>query len=158
LVKGFDIAVGIIDLVHSTNSANTYEDKPRFETEVSYSYDFGGQPIYTWINGMHQATKDAAPCVSDVKSNGWLLQGSYSFWDKNKVALSYDKSCDKGQNQAGIVGQCADYSTGGIAYFYTVNDNFKLAAEYNRFKIDGRDNNNDDENTKTLAFGAVINW
>jgi len=202
LVKGLDIAVGIIDPVHATGSANAYEDKPRFETEVSYSHDFGGPSIYTWINGMHQQTKDAAPGVSDVSSNGlgyglqgkaagfsltasgfkakgihtyftnnltnanlrntdsngWLLQGSYSFLDKNKVALSYGKSRDKGQNRAGIVGQRADYSTGGMAYFYTVNNNFKLVAEYNRFKIDGRDNNLDDENTKTLAFGAVINW
>jgi len=202
LVKGLDIAVGIVDPVNATGSTNAYEDKPRFETEVSYSYDFGGPSIYTWINGMHQTTKDTAPGVSDVNSNGlgyglqgkaagfsltasgfkakgihtyftnnltqanlrntdsngWLLQGSYSFLDKNKLALSYGKSRDKGTGRAGIVGQRADYSTGGMAYFYTVNDNFKLVAEYNRFKIDGRDNNNDDENTKTLAFGAVINW
>jgi len=202
LVKGLDIAVGIIDPAHATNSATAYEDKPRFETEVSYSYDFGGPSIYTWINGMHQQTKDTAPGVSDVSSNGlgygirgqvagfsltasgfkakgihtyftnnltnanlrntdsngWLVQGSYSFLDKNKVALSYGRSRDKGQNRAGIVGQRADYSTGGLAYFYSVNDNFKLVAEYNRFEIDGKVNSNNDEDTKTLAFGAVINW
>ncbi len=46
----------------------------------------------------------------------------------------------------------------GIAYFRTINDNLKLVAELNRYRIDGRDGAALDEDTDTVALGAVLNW
>jgi hypothetical protein len=71
------------------------------------------------------------PTLRDIDSDGYLLQGSYS-WGKNRVALSYGKTEDDGNG----LGVAADYETRGIAYFRTINDNLKLVAEYNQYQID----------------------
>lgn len=91
--------------------------------------------------------------LRDVDSRGVLLQGAYG-WGKNRVALSVGKTRDDGNG----LGTPADYSTRGIAYFRTVNDNLKLVAEYNIYEIDGRDGSPLSEHTNTLALGAVLNW
>ncbi|MFZ5960763.1 porin [Pseudomonas knackmussii] len=91
--------------------------------------------------------------LRNVDSRGVLLQGSYS-WGKNRLALSAGKTEDDGNG----LGTPADYSTKGIAYFRTINDNLKLVAEYNLYQIDGRDGSTLSEDTDTLALGAVLNW
>lgn len=91
--------------------------------------------------------------LREVDSRGALLQGSYS-WGKNRLALSYGKTVDDGNG----LGSAADYESRGIAYFRTINDNLKLVAELNRYRIDGRDGAALDEDTDTVALGAVLNW
>ncbi|MDN6860091.1 porin [Pseudomonas sp. CAN2814] len=91
--------------------------------------------------------------LREVDSRGVLLQGSYS-WGKNRVALSTGETRDDGNG----LGSAADYSTKGIAYFRTINDNLKLVAEYNVYEIDGRKGSTVSEDTDTFAVGAVLNW
>lgn len=93
------------------------------------------------------------PTLREVDSTGYLMQGSYRF-GSNRVALSYGKTKDNGNG----LGTAADYSTRGIAFFHDVNDNLKLVAEVNRFKIEGRDNAALDENTRTFALGATVSF
>lgn len=94
------------------------------------------------------------PVLRNVDSDGYLLQGSYKF-GKNRVALSYGKTKDDGN---GAVGSGADYKTRGVALFHDVNDNLKLVAEYNHFSIDGHEGSAQNEDTDTLAVGAVLTW
>ena len=93
--------------------------------------------------------------LRDIDSKGYLAQGSYRF-GKNRVALSYGRTKDDGN---GAVATGADYETRGIALFHDINDNLKLVAEYNQFEIDGHKGNTlNNEDTKTLALGAVLTW
>lgn len=91
------------------------------------------------------------PTLRNIDSDGYLLQGSYRF-GKNRLALSYGKTKDDGNG----LGSAADYKTTGVALFHDINDNLKLVAELNQFKIDGRNDAELDEKTRTLAFGAIL--
>ena len=93
------------------------------------------------------------PTLRDIDSDGYLLQGSYT-WGKNRVALSYGKTEDDGNG----LGVAADYETRGIAYFRTINDNLKLVAEYNQYQIDAAAGSGLNEDTDTFAVGAVLSW
>lgn len=204
LTEGLRVAVGIMDPVDTNdNSAlgKSYQDSPRFESEVSYQFDLGGSNIYTWLNGTYQNSSNTDSAVKDlesrglgygvqakingfsltasgfqakgvhpffsnnltkanlrdIESDGYLLQGSYSF-GKNRIALSYGKTKDDG-NKSNVFNTAADFETRGIAYFRTVNDNLKLVAEYNLYEVDAHDRSVlPNEKTKTLALGAVLNW
>lgn len=106
----------------------------------------GINPFFT--NNAGEAT------LREVDSDGYLVQGSYKL-GKNRLALSYGKTKDDGN---GVVGSGADYETRGIALFHDVNDNLKLVAEYNQFEIEGHDTVAQNENTDTVALGAVLTW
>lgn len=105
----------------------------------------GINPFYTNNAGKAQ--------LRDVDSDGYLLQGSYTF-GKNRIALSAGKTKDDGNG----LGTAADYETRGIAYFRTINDNLKLVAEVNRFELTGRDTDAIDEDTRTYAIGAALSF
>ena len=106
----------------------------------------GINPFFT--NNAGEAT------LREVDSQGYLVQGSYTF-GKNRLALSYGKTKDDGN---GAVNTGADYETRGIALFREINANLKLVAEYNQFEIDGHDGDAQNEDTDTLALGAVLTW
>lgn len=200
LAEGLRVAVGIMDPVDTNDSSaagKSFQDKPRFESEVSYQFDLGASTIYTWVNGTYQSSDNTDNSVKDldsrglgygvqakiagfsltgsgfqakglhpfftnnltkanlrnIDSDGYLLQGSYTF-GKNRLALSYGKTEDDGNG----LGVKADYETRGVAYFRTINDNLKLVAEYNQFEIDATQGSGLNEDTKTFAIGAVVNW
>lgn len=96
------------------------------------------------------------PVLRETDSDGYLLQGSYTF-GKNRVALSYGETKDDGNNVVSL-GSEADYETRGIAYFRTINDNLKLVAEYNQYEVDAAVGSALNEDTDTFAVGAVLNW
>ncbi|HEX5844346.1 MAG TPA: porin [Pseudomonas sp.] len=105
----------------------------------------GINPFFT--NNAGEAT------LREIDSDGYLLQGSYSF-GKNRVALSYGQTEDDGNG----LGTAADYETRGVAYFRTINDNLKLVAEYNQYEIDAAAGSGLGEDTDTFAVGAVLSW
>jgi hypothetical protein len=199
LAKGLNLAVGIMDPVDTSDdgTGKSYQDQPRFESEVSYEFDLGGATIYSWLNGAYQSSESTdnnvdtvtsqgvgygvqakmggvsltasgfqaegmnpfftnnagEPTLREIDSDGYLLQGSYTF-GKNRVALSYGKTEDDGNG----LGTAADYETRGVAYFRTINDNLKLVAEYNQYQIDAATGSGLNEDTDTFAVGAVLNW
>lgn len=203
VMEGLRVAVGVMDPVDTNDSSaagRSYQDNPRFESEVTYQIDVGGAQIYSWINAGYQTSDntDSAvdevtskglgygvqakmggvsltasgfqaegmspfftnnylePALRETDSDGYLLQGSYTF-GKNRVALSYGKTEDDGNNVAAL-GSQADYETRGIAYFRTINDNLKLVAEYNQYEVDAAAGSALNEDTDTFAVGAVLNW
>jgi predicted porin len=84
---------------------------------------------------------------NEIDSNGYLLQASYTYGPSRLVA-SYGKSelktPDKWENET-IAG----------AYFYSINDYFKLVGEYN---INTISIGAAEEETKTVALGLVLTF
>ena len=73
LADGLRVAVGLMDPVDTNDSSaigKSYQDAPRFESEVSYQFDLGGSTIYTWVNGTYQTSDNTDNTVNDLKSKG----------------------------------------------------------------------------------------
>ncbi|MBR9828183.1 MAG: porin [Oceanospirillales bacterium] len=83
-----------------------------------------------------------------VELEGYLLQGSYTF-GPNRVALSYGEN--EGQNGADF-----NYENTAVAWFYTVNSNLKLVAEYDKTEVTLA--SVEAEENDTVALGAVLTW
>ncbi len=100
-------------------------------------------------------TNNAGEAVlREIDSSGYLLQGSYKFAGKTRVALSFGKTEDDGNG----LGFKADYETRGLGVFHSINDNLTLVAEYNQFEIEDRTNRLTIEETDTVALGVVLSW
>ncbi len=98
--------------------------------------------------GIHPAAIDNFVVDESAEMDGYLVQGSYTF-GPNRVALSY------GENE-GDNGTDFTYENTAVAWFYTVNSNLKLVAEYDQTEISGTTLGT--EENDTLALGAVLTW
>lgn len=94
------------------------------------------------------------PVLREIDSTGYLLQGSYTFAGKTRVALSFGKTEDEGNG----LGFEADYETRGLGVFHSINDNLTLVAEYNQFEIENTSIHQTIEETDTVALGVVLSW
>ncbi len=185
--NGLQLAVGIFD--PSKSSADSSEDAPRFEGELTYTVNTDSLDFKAWLGGLYQSSDDPVadtsvdstgvsyganvkfgdlsltasgfqsegihPAAIDnfvadesVELDGYLVQGSYSF-GPNRVALSYGEN--EGDNGADFT-----YENTAVAWFYTVNSNLKLIAEYDQTEISGSTLGT--EKNDTMAFGAVLTW
>ncbi|OEC36518.1 Outer membrane protein (porin) [Pseudomonas cuatrocienegasensis] len=73
LAEGLRVAVGIIDPVDTNDDSavgKSYQEEPRFESEVSYQFELGGATIYSWINGAYQTSDNTDNSVDSVTSQG----------------------------------------------------------------------------------------
>ncbi|WP_343803132.1 porin [Marinobacterium maritimum] len=94
------------------------------------------------------AAIDNLVVAEDVELEGYLVQGSYTF-GPNRVALSY------GEND-GDNGVDFNYENTAVAWFYTVNSNLKLVAEYDQTEVTVA--GVEAEQNDTVALGAVLTW
>ncbi len=122
-------------------------------TGISYGANvkFGGLSLTASgfdSEGIHPAAIDNFIVAEAAEMDGYLLQGSYTF-GKNRVALSY------GENE-GSNGVDFTYENTAVAWFYSVNDNLKLVAEYDQTEIKGATLGT--EENDTVALGAVMTW
>ncbi|MBV0931863.1 porin [Marinobacterium sp. A346] len=122
-------------------------------TGVSYGANvkFGGLSLTAsgfQSEGIHPASIDNFVADESFEMDGYLLQGSYSF-GKNRVALSY------GENE-GDEAVDFTYENTAVAWFYSVNSNLKLVAEYDQTEIKGTTLG--EEENDTVALGAVLTW
>lgn len=109
-----------------------------------------------WLAGPGGDTSLGLPVVdgtgSGVESDGYLVQGSYTF-SKTRLVASYGKSCiDYGTS---FLGNTEDETMTG-AVFYSVNDNFILVGEYNKNTIEI--GSGAKEETDTIALGAILTF
>jgi hypothetical protein len=97
------------------------------------------------------AAPDNLPFVvengDEVDSNGYLLQASYIIGNA-RVVGSY------GKNELEASTEWENETVTG-AVFYAVNSNLNLVAEYN---INELSIGSDEEETKTIALGAIVNF
>ncbi|HCP02000.1 MAG TPA: porin, partial [Pseudomonas sp.] len=100
-------------------------------------------------------TNNAGEAVlREVDSTGHLLQGSYTFGGKTRLALSFGKTEDDGNG----LGVAADYETRAIGLFHSINEHLTLVAEYNQFEIEDRTNSVTIEETDSVALGVALSW
>ena len=83
----------------------------------------------------------------EVDSNGYLLQAAYSF-GPSRVVASY------GKNELDAAPKWENETITG-AYFFAVNDNLSLVAEYNQNTISI---GSPEEKTRTTALGVILNF
>ena len=73
LAEGLRVAVGIMDPVDTNDDSavgKSYQEEPRFESEVSYQFELGGATLYSWINGAYQTSDNTDNSVDSVTSQG----------------------------------------------------------------------------------------
>tara|TARA_Y100000782_G_scaffold21701_1_gene23616 strand:- start:315 stop:1481 length:1167 start_codon:yes stop_codon:yes gene_type:complete len=100
-------------------------------------------------------TNNAGEAVlREIDSTGYLMQGSYTFGGKTRLALSYGKTEDDGNG----LGVAADYETRAIGLFHSINEHLTLVAEYHQFEIEDRTNNLTIEETDSVALGVALSW
>lgn len=89
-------------------------------------------------------------------SDGFLLQGSYTYGPARFVVSYGENEFDGNNDPTDIPNVKFENQTVTGAVFYSVNDYFKLVAEYNvnEITLGGRA----EEETKTIALGAIINF
>ncbi|WP_420598334.1 porin [Neptuniibacter sp.] len=174
--NGFQLAVGVLD----PDSGETVgaADQARFEGELTYATDFDGGKFNAWIGaaagdsnvdggsvegvafgarvnmGGFQLTasgfdQEGISSVladrtvgSNVESDGYLVQASYSA-NGHRIVLSHGET---------DTNAASENELDSIAYFYNVNSNLILVAEYDMY--DSSANNDTDQ----FAIGAVITY
>ena len=174
--NGFQLAVGVLD----PDSGETVgaADQARFEGELTYATDFDGGKFNAWIGaaagdsnvdggsvegvafgarvnmGGFQLTASGfdqegissvladRTVASNVESDGYLVQASYSA-NGHRIVLSHGET---------DTNAASENELDSIAYFYNVNSNLILVAEYDMY--DSSANNDTDQ----FAIGAVITY
>jgi predicted porin len=179
--NGFQLAVGVLDPDNGEGGvapATQGSDSARFEGELTYATDFDGGKFNAWIGaaagdsnvddgsvegvafgarvnmGGFQLTASGfdqegissvladRTVASNVESDGYLVQASYSA-NGHRFVLSHGET---------DTGAASNNELDSVAYFYNVNSNLILVAEYDMYTST---TNND---TDQFAIGAVITY
>lgn len=180
--NGFQLAVGILDPDNGEGAnrvtLNRNSDKARFEGELTYATDFDGGKFNAWIGAASGESIEDGGSVegvafgarvnmggfqltasgfdqegissvladrtvgSNVESDGYLVQASYSA-NGHRIVLSHGET---------DTNAASENELDSIAYFYNVNSNLILVAEYDMY--DSSANNDTDQ----FAIGAVITY
>lgn len=139
-----------LDGMDITSKGVSYGVRARYAGFSLHASGFNAEGLGFLLGPGADTTLDlpvAAEPGGELDSNGWLLQASYTYGPLRFVG-SYGenelKAADKWENQT---------ATGAV--FYSVNDYFKLVAEYNVNEISI---GTAEEETKTVALGAILNF
>ena len=111
-----------------------------------------------WLVGPADATALSIPVAGaggEVDSNGYLVQGSYTFGPARLVASYGQSKVDYGT--AFALGNLKDKTMTG-AVFYAVNSALNLVAEYNVNEIKLESGSKHKEKTNTIALGATLSF
>lgn len=174
--NGFQLSVGVLDPDGGATAGSAEE--ARFEGEVTYATEFDGGKFNAWVgaasgesnvdggsvegvafgarvamggfqltaSGFDQegisATLGNITTASNVDSDGYLVQASYSA-NGHRIVLSHGETEVNGVDSMEM---------DSIAYFYDINSNLKLIAEYDSAES-GAGNETDQ-----FAIGAALSW
>lgn len=175
--NGFQLAVGVLDPDNGEDGTGA-ADTARFEGELTYTTEFDGGKFNAWVGaaagdsnvdggsvegvafgarvnmGGFQLTASGFDqegissvladntVASNVESDGYLVQASYSA-NGHRFVLSHG---------ATDVNATDDNELDSVAYFYSVNSNLTLVAEYDMY------NSTTGNDTDQFAIGAVISY
>jgi len=84
---------------------------------------------------------------SNADSDGYLVQASYQAGD-HRFILSHGET----DGTSALPGFSGDQETDAVAYFYNVNSNLKLIAEYDMYE------NAAGQDVDQFAIGAALSW
>jgi hypothetical protein len=178
VMSGFQLAVGLMD-PNTTGTAAGQSNSARIETEATYSADYNGTAVKGWIGGAFGDSTtpgvdaNGVAYGAQVKLAGFALTASGFDQEGISTVFASDLLATEADTDGYLVQaayQAGDHrfivshgetDTGGaqkdemqsLAYFYNVNSNLKLIAEY-----DVADSATLGEDTKQFAIGAALSW
>ncbi len=173
--NGFQVAVGVMD-PDSGATTTAGNHSARLEGELTYATDFDGGKFNAWVgaasgenangvdaegiaygariatggfqftaSGFDQEGLSAAlantTTGTNIDTDGYLLQASYGA-NGHRGVISYGET-DNGGSKTDMT---------SVAYFYDINSNLKLIAEYDTTE------NNAGQSIDQFAIGAALSW
>lgn len=151
-MSGFKLAVGIMD--PNKLSADSDEDMPRFEAELTYDTTFDEGSLKAWVNGMSQSS-EVAGVDQDQSGVGYGVNVKFS-----GVSLTASGFSAEGVGHVAGLDQFvgADtIDTDGylVQASYTMGDN-RFVLSYGQSTIDNNAVETESSNTNISYFRTVI--
>tara|TARA_R110002050_G_scaffold246433_2_gene384223 strand:+ start:1234 stop:2391 length:1158 start_codon:yes stop_codon:yes gene_type:complete len=151
-MSGFKLAVGIMD--PNKLSADSDEDMPRFEAELTYDTTFDEGSLKAWVNGMSQSS-EVAGVDQDQSGVGYGVNVKFS--DVSLTASGF--SAEGVGHVAGLdqfVGADTIDTDGYLVQAsYTMGDN-RFVLSYGQSTIDDNAVETESSNTNISYFRTVI--
>jgi hypothetical protein len=151
-MSGFKLAVGIMD--PNKLSADSDEDMPRFEAELTYDATFDGGSAKGWISGMSQSS-EAAGVTQDQSGVGYGVNVKFS-----GVSLTASGFSAEGVGHVAGLDQFVGAETTDtdgylIQASYTMGDN-RFVASYGQSTVDDSTMETESSNANISYFRTVI--
>lgn len=178
VTNGFQLAVGVMDPDSGETANNGGNNSARFEAEGTFATDFDGGKFNAWLGAASGESNDDGGSVHGVAYGARVSMGGFQFtasgFDQEGIgAVFADTTTDSDTDSDGYLVQAAyqagdhrfilshgesdvngaqDRETDAVAYFYNVNSNLKIIAEYDMFEDEA--GNEIDQ----FAVGAALSW
>ncbi|MDO6594480.1 porin [Neptuniibacter sp. 1_MG-2023] len=179
--NGFQLAVGVMD-PDSGESINANQNQSaRFEAEGTYATDFDGGKFNAWLGGVAGESNVDGGSISGIAYGARIAMGGFQFtasgFDQEGIAAdlgnfttasnadadgylvqaSYAANGHRfvlshGENDGSGAIFSGDQENDSIAYFYDVNSNLKIIAEYDMYE------NAAGQDVDQFAIGAALSW
>lgn len=151
-MSGFKLAVGIMD--PNKISADSDEDMPRFEAELTYDATFDGGSAKGWVSGMSQSS-EAAGVTQDQSGVGYGVNVKFS-----GVSLTASGFSAEGVGHVAGLDQfvgAETIDTDGylLQASYTMGDN-RFVASYGQSTVDDSTMETESSNANISYFRTVI--
>ena len=151
-MSGFKLAVGIMD--PNKASADSDEDMPRFEAELTYNTTFDDGSLKGWVNGMSQSSEVAGV---DQDQSGVGYGVNVKFADLSLTASGF--TAEGVGHVAGLdqfVGPDSIETDGYLVQAsYTMGDN-RFVVSYGQSTVDNSTVETESSNTNISYFRTVI--
>ena len=151
-MSGFKLAVGVMD--PNKSSADSDEDMPRFEAELTYDTAFDDGSLKAWVNGMSQ-TSEVAGIDQDQSGVGYGVNVKFS-----GLSLTASGFSAEGVGHVAGLDQFVgpdSLETDGYLFqaAYTMGDN-RFVASYGQSTVDNSTVETESSNTNISYFRTVI--
>ena len=152
-MSGFKLAIGIMD--PNKSAADSDEDTPRFEAELTYNSSFDDGSLKAWVNGMSQTSELASGADQDQSGVGYGVNVKFS-----GLSLTASGFSAEGVGHiAGldtIVGADTTETDGYLLQAsYTMGDN-RFVVSYGQSTVDDSTMETESSNTNISYFRTVI--
>ncbi|WP_415901243.1 porin [Neptuniibacter sp. QD29_5] len=162
----------------ATDEIPTEGEDARFEAELTYATDFDGGKFNAWVGAATGEAKNDGGSVNGVAFGARIAMGGFQFtasgFDQEGISsVLADNTVASDEDSDGYLVQ-ASYAANGhrivlshgetevegadsqemqtIAYFYDINSNLKLIAEYDQAETGAG------VETDQFAIGAALSW
>jgi hypothetical protein len=152
-MSGFKLAVGIMD--PNKSAADSDEETPRFEAELTYNTTIDDGSLTAWVNGLSQTSKLATGVDQDQSGVGYGANVKFS-----GISLTASGFSAEGVGQvAGLdtfVGADTNETDGHLVQAsYTMGDN-RFVLSYGESTVDDGTAETESSNTNVSYFRTVI--
>lgn len=152
-MSGFKLAVGVMD--PNKSAADSDEETPRFEAELTYNTTFDDGSLKAWVNGMSQTSELASGVDQDQSGVGYGVNVKFS-----GLSLTASGFSAEGVGHVAgldtIVGADTNETDGYLVQAsYTMGDN-RFVVSYGQSTVDNSTMETESSNTNISYFRTVI--